>query len=95
MAFSTGRPEWIDNTYVRAASDRIRADPKDLDALETVGAWFLAHDRAEKALECFDRITRAEPTYPGIWAMKARAFESLGDVMNAEFCRRRASERRV
>ncbi len=63
MAFSAGRPDWIGNTYVRAASDRLRANPGDLDALETVGAWFLAHDRAEKALECFDRITaRNRPT---------------------------------
>ena len=94
MAVSVGRPDWIDNAYVRAASDRLRSNPQDLDALEAVGAWFLAHERADKALECFHRITRSEPMYPGIWRLKARAFEALGDPLNADFCRRRGSDPR-
>ncbi len=80
--------------YVDEAAHRLRENPADLDALETVGAWLLAHDNAEKALECFHRITRLDPGYPGIWRLKARAFDAIGDRENAELCRRRGSDRR-
>ena len=83
-----------DQAYLREATDRLRRDPDDLDALETAGAWLLAHDRADKALECFHRITRLDPSYPGIWRLKARAFEALGDAESAALCRQRGADRR-
>ncbi len=84
----------IENAYVRAAAERLRANPSDLDALEVVGAFLLAHGQADKALDCFHRITRANPKYPGIWRLKARAFEALGDRTNADTCRRRGADPR-
>ncbi len=84
----------IENAYVKEAAARLRANPGDLDALEVVGAFLLAHGQANKALDCFHRITRANPKYPGIWRLKARAFEVLGDRKNAETCRRRGADPR-
>jgi len=87
-------PERIENIYVKAAAERLHANPADLDALEAVGTWLLAHGRADKALECFHRITRHNPAYPGIWRLKAKAFEALGDRKNAEICQRRGADPR-
>lgn len=84
----------IDNVYVKAAAERLRANPNDLDALEAVGAWLLARGQTEKALDCFHRITRADPKYPGIWRLKAQAFEAIGDRKSAEICRRRGADPR-
>ena len=54
----------------------------------------LSRGDAEKALECFNRVSRAEPTYPGIWRFKAKAFDALGDKAAAERCRLRGADPR-
>lgn len=60
-----------------------------------LGVWLLDREEPEKALECFHRVTRKNPEYPGIWRLKARAFEALGDKKSAEMCRKRdAGQRR-
>jgi len=84
----------IENAYLKAAASRLRENPRDLDALEAVGAYFLAHDKADEALECFHRITRIDSAYPGIWRLKAKAFEAVGDRESADQCRRRGADRR-
>lgn len=94
LASTAYDPQHIDNTYVKAAAERLRADPSDLDALEALGAWLLAHGKADKALECFHRITRRNPAYPGIWRLKAKAFAALGDTRNAKVCERRGADPR-
>lgn len=78
--------------WIRAAAERLRANPDDLDALEAVGAWFLALGQPDQALECFNRITRRNPTYPGIWRVKAKAFEAVGDTASARMCRLRGAD---
>ncbi len=83
----------IENAYLKEAANRLRQNPRDLDALEAVGAYFLAHDKADEALECFHRITRIDPAYPGIWRLKAKAFEAVGDRDSADQCRRRGADR--
>jgi Flp pilus assembly protein TadD len=86
------RPLLIENLYIRAAAERLRADAQDLDALEVVGAYFFAHGHVEKALECFHRVSKEDPKHPGIWRLKAKAFEALGDLKSADMCRRRGSD---
>lgn len=82
-----------DEDFMRALQQRVRADPGDLDALAALGVWLLQRDQADKALECFHRVTRKDPAYPGIWRLKARAFEALGDQKSAEACRKRGSDK--
>ena len=78
--------------FVDVVTARLRKDPGDLDAWETLGVWLLYHGQAENALECFHRVTRRSPTYPGIWRVKAKAFDALGDAPNARLCRARGSD---
>ncbi len=82
----------VEGAIVKAAADRLRSNPRDCDALAAVGTYLLARDRADKALDRFDRITRENPEYPGIWRLKAKAFEALGDAKNADACRRRGAD---
>ena len=74
---------------------RLRVNPTDLDALEVVGAYLLARGQAEKALEFLHRVTLANPQQPGIWRLKAQAFEAVGDTKNANACRRRDANLRA
>ena len=81
----------LENEYMELALRRLRANPEDADALLVLGAWLFLHGHAKDALDCFCRVTRANPTYPGIWRLTAKAFEALGDEGNAERCRRRGA----
>jgi len=65
----------------------------DPDALFVLGVWALSRGKADKALAYLNAITPKAPTYPGIWRLKARAFEALGDPENAERCRQRGADR--
>ncbi len=80
----------VEDAAAKAAADRLRSNPRDWDALAAVGTYLLARDEADKALDCFHRITRENPKYPGIWRLKAKAFEALGDAKSADACRRRS-----
>lgn len=80
-----------EDATVKAATERLRSNPHDWDALAAVGTYLLARDQVDKALDCFHRITRENPKYPGIWRLKAEAFEALGDAKNADACRRRGA----
>lgn len=84
----------VEDAIVKAAADRLRSNPHDCDALAAVGTYLLAREQADKALDCFHRITRENPKYPGIWRLKAKAFEALGDAKNADACRRRGADPR-
>ncbi len=84
----------LEDEMVRSAATRLRSNPKDWDALTAVGTYFLAHGHADKALDCFHKITRSNPKYPGIWRLKAEAFEALGDTRNADRCRQRGADPR-
>ncbi len=84
----------VEDAIVKAAAERLRSNPRDWDALAAVGAYLLARGQTDKALDCFHRITRENPKYPGIWGLKAKAFEALGDRPNADLCRRRGADPR-
>lgn len=83
----------LDEDFLKTLRDRVHANPNDLDGLVALGVLLLSRGDPDKALECFHRVTRRDPTYPGIWRFKARAFEDLGDEENAEVCRQRGSDR--
>lgn len=81
-----------DYDFVEALKAHLRVDPKDHDALVALGLFLLSHSQADKALECFNRVSRADPKYPGIWRFKAKAFDALGDSKSAEQCRLRGAD---
>jgi len=86
-------PSEVENSYVKAALARLRESPDDQDALVVLGVWALSRGQPAKAIEYLNAVTAHQRTYPGIWRLKARAFEALGDTKNAELCRKRGSDR--
>ncbi len=82
----------VDRDFVESLKVHLRAKSQDHDALVALGLFLLSRGDAEKALECFNRVSRAEPTYPGIWRFKAKAFDALGDSAAAAQCRMRGSD---
>ncbi len=84
----------VDKDFVEALRVHLRGDPKDNDALVALGLFMLSRGEAEKALECFNRVSKADPKYPGIWRFKAKAFDALGDRESAKQCRLRGADPR-
>ncbi len=82
----------MDREFVDALKAHLRANPKDHDALVALGLFLLSRKEADKALECFNRVSQADPKYPGIWRFKAKAFDALGDAESAKQCRLRGSD---
>ena len=82
----------VDRDFVQALKAHLRANPRDNDALVALGLFMLSRGEADKALECFNRVSRADPKYPGIWRFKAKAFDALGDTVSAEQCRLRGAD---
>ncbi len=82
----------VDKDFVEALRVHLRGDPKDNDALVALGLFMLSRGEAEKALECFNRVSKADPKYPGIWRFKAKAFDALGDRESAKQCRLRGAD---
>ncbi len=91
---SAERQLLVDRDFVEALKVHLRANPKDHDALVALGLFMLSRGEAEKALECFNRVSRADPKYPGIWRFKAKAFDALGDKAAAAQCRLRGADPR-
>ncbi len=83
-----------DHDFVDALKAHLRANPADHDALVALGLFMLSRREPDKALDCFNRVSRADPKYPGIWRFKAKAFDALGDRANAEQCRLRGADPR-
>ncbi len=84
----------VDKDFVEALRVHLKANPKDHDALVALGLFMLSGGEAGKALECFNRVSREDPKYPGIWRFKAKAFDALGDAESAKQCRLRGADPR-
>ncbi len=84
----------VDKDFVEALRVHLKSNPKDHDALVALGLFMLSRGEAEKALECFNRVSREDPKYPGIWRFKAKAFDALGDAESAKQCRLRGADPR-
>lgn len=83
--------EGDDANLARSVNERLRSNPDDEGALVVLAVILLYRGHADKALECLHRVTRSNPRYPGIWFIKAKAFEALGDPRSAALCRRRGT----
>lgn len=84
----------MDRDLVEALRVHLKANPRDHDALVALGLFMLSRGEGEKALECFNRVSAADPKYPGIWRFKAKAFDALGDAASAKECRLRGADPR-
>ncbi|MCJ2531288.1 MAG: hypothetical protein LN413_03080 [Candidatus Thermoplasmatota archaeon] len=77
---------------VERAKGALAENERDRDALFTVGAHLAAAGEATEAIEVLNKLTLLDPHYPGLWWVKARAFEALGNAHAAEAAMMRAMQ---
>ena len=77
---------------VERARGALAANERDRDALFTVGAHLAAAGEAQEAIEVLNNLTMVDPDYPGLWWVKARVFEALGNAQAAEAAMMRAMQ---
>jgi tetratricopeptide (TPR) repeat protein len=75
---------------VERAKGALAANERDRDALFTIGANLAAAGKAKEAIETLNKLTMVDPHYPGLWWVKARVFEALGNAQAAEAAMLRA-----
>lgn len=78
--------------YVRLAISKLRTRTDDADALLVVALHLLEEGKPEEALKFLHKVTKLDPKYPGIWRLKAKVFDTLGDKESARQCRARGSD---
>ncbi|MEE9197350.1 MAG: hypothetical protein V3U45_04335 [bacterium] len=77
---------------VERARGALAVNERDRDALFTVGAHLAAAGEAQEALETLNKLSMLDPRYPGLWWVKARVFEGLGNAQAAEAAMMRAMQ---
>ena len=63
-------------------------DTRNLDALFILAAINALHGQYRAALKCIDRLEKADPLYPGLWGLKIKTYELMGDAETAARLRR-------
>ncbi len=77
-----------DRAYAREAVTRLRANPRDPDATFARAAILAALGRRAEAVVALDALARVAPHHPGLWRLKARLFQEIGDPRMERLCRR-------
>lgn len=75
---------------LEAIDRRLASDPKDVDALFAKATYLAMRGRHDDSMRVLDEVTRLSPYYPGVWHLKAKVYEMMGDSEKAELCRKRA-----
>lgn len=70
--------------------ERLKLNPEDTDALFTKAAALARLKDFEMAVRVLNDLTRQDARYPGMWMLKAKLFDRLGDELKANLCRQRA-----
>lgn len=75
---------------LRQMDRRLSMDPGDVDALFAKATYLAMRKQYDEATHALDEITRLSPYYPGVWHLKAKVYELMGDKAMAELCTKRA-----
>jgi KaiC/GvpD/RAD55 family RecA-like ATPase len=75
---------------MQIASERLKLDPKDADALFAMAAAQATLDDPRAALESLDRLAGLDPNYPGLWVLKTKLHARLGEADRARESRLQA-----
>ncbi len=46
----------------------------------------------DAAVQVLNELTKQDSRYPGLWTLKAKLFDQMGDELKAKLCRQRALE---
>jgi KaiC/GvpD/RAD55 family RecA-like ATPase len=75
---------------MQIASERLKLDPKDADALFAMAAAQATLDDPRAALQSLDRLAGLDPNYPGLWVLKTKLHARLGEADRARESRLQA-----
>src|SRR5438034_3432024 len=77
---------------LQIATERLKLNPRDADALFAMAAAQATLDDAKGGLETLDRLAQIDSAYPGLWVLKTKLHAKLGQVDLARLSRVRAFE---
>ncbi len=77
---------------MQIAQERLKLNPKDVDALFALAAAQATFDDAKGGVQTLTRLAEIEPNYPGLWLLKTKLHAQLGETEKARQSRLRAQE---
>ncbi|HYV08445.1 MAG TPA: hypothetical protein VEL81_02575 [Thermoplasmata archaeon] len=77
---------------MQIASERLKLNPSDPDALFALAAAQATLDDAAGGVQTLDRLAALDPKYPGLWVLKTKLHARLGQTDLAKESRVRALE---
>src|SRR2546426_3824990 len=77
---------------MQIASERLKLNSKDTDALFAMAAAQATLDDPRGGLQALDRLAELDPTYPGLWVLKTKLHDRLGEADRARQSRLRGQE---
>src|SRR3989449_532405 len=77
---------------LQIATERLKLNPRDADALFAMAAAQATLDDAKGGLETLDRLAALDSAYPGLWVLKTKLHAKLGQADLARQSRMRAQQ---
>ncbi len=77
---------------MQIASERLKLNPSDPDALFALAAAQATLDDAAGGVQTLDRLAALDPNYPGLWVLKTKLHARLGQTDLAKESRVRAAK---
>ncbi len=81
---------WKTQEIYQKVDERLRKNPTDLNALYTKAAALARMNDYREAINVLNELTIHDPRYPGMWMLKAKLYDRLGEEAKANLCRHRA-----
>ena len=75
---------------LKECEDALRQNPEDADALFTKGVFMARIGEYWRSLDCLEKVTAINPSYPGVWHLKSSLHLRVGQLAAARRCRERA-----
>src|SRR5207247_4647753 len=80
---------------MQIASERLKLNPSDPDALFALAAAQATLDDPAGGVQSLDRLAALDPDYPGLWVLKTKLHARLGQTDLAKESRLRAAQEEV
>src|SRR5467141_1940257 len=80
------------NLIMQIASERLKLNPRDPDALFALAAAQATLDDPRGGLQSLERLADTDPNYPGLWVLKTKLHARLGEADRARQSRIRAQQ---
>src|SRR5712691_5092945 len=80
------------NFIMQLARERLKLNPKDVDALFALAAAQATLNDAKGGAQTLERLAEIEPNYPGLWPLKTKLHAQLGEAEKARQSRLRGQQ---